>query len=61
MLVNEGNQIRTDDASFPINFYWVAGRFYIEFGHENFSSLTDAEARQLMNFLKEGLDSHERQ
>lgn len=60
MLVNQGNQIKTDDAAFPVNFYWVGPSFYIEFGKENFSSLNAAEARQLMNFLKEGLDANER-
>lgn len=60
MLVNQGNQIKTDDAAFPVSFYWVGSSFYIEFGAENFSSLNPAEARQLMNFLKDGLNEHER-
>lgn len=60
MLVSQGNQIKTDDAAFPVNFYWVGSSFYIEFGTDNFSALTVAEARQLMNFLKEGLDANER-
>jgi hypothetical protein len=60
MLVNQGNQIKTDSAAFPLSFYWVAGSFYIEFGSDNFSALSAAEARQVMNFLKEGLDEHER-
>lgn len=59
MLVKQGNQIKTDDAAFPVNFYWVGPSFYIEFGAENFSSLSVSEARQLMNFIKEGLEAHE--
>lgn len=60
MLVRQGNQIRTDDAEFPVSFYWLGERLYIEFGAENYTALNNAEARQLLNYITEGLEVYDR-